>query len=164
MKKAASIRCFGLGLLAAGFALLLDQGSKWLLFDSVHIMAEPPMAITPFFNLVMVWNYGISFGMFSGHRRPFIVITLSVIIMGILLLWLWRNRSKAAAFGLGSVIGGAAGNVIDRLRFGAVADFFDFHLGIYHWPAFNIADSCIFIGVVVLCLQGMLVTNKGQTA
>jgi len=155
---------FVLSLLIASDVLLLDRLSKWLLLKEIPSPGTPALELAPFFNLALVWNHGISFGMFSGHRRPFIVITLSVIIMGILLLWLWRNRSKAAAFGLGSVIGGAAGNVIDRLRFGAVADFFDFHLGIYHWPAFNIADSCIFIGVVVLCLQGMLVTNKGQTA
>ena len=122
---------------------------------------HPVVEVTPFFNLVMVWNYGISFGMFAGSRQPAILIACSAIILGILAVWLYKNSSKLVACALGCVIGGAAGNVIDRLRFGAVADFLDFHIGPYHWPAFNIADSSIFIGVVLLCISSMF-TQRHQ--
>lgn len=147
--------CITLGLFTALLTLALDQATKWVMLSMVNIAGRPPIEVTGFFDLVMVWNHGISFGMFSGTSQPMIFIGVSGIIMIILLSWLARSTSFYTAFALGNILGGAAGNVIDRLRFGAVADFFDFHLGIYHWPAFNIADSTIFIGVVLLCAGSM---------
>lgn len=143
------------GLFIAALALMLDQLSKWILLEKVGMLTRPPMEITPFFNLAMVWNRGISFGMFSDYNQPFILIFLSLAITAVLLKWLHKADSRFLAAALGITIGGALGNVVDRLRFGAVADFFDFHLMGYHWPAFNVADSCIFIGVVILCLESM---------
>src|SRR5437868_11829956 len=103
------------------------------------------ITLAPFFNLVMVQNTGISFGVFSGpHTLPMQALILtgfSLVISVILLIWLYNNTSRLVACALGAVIGGALGNVIDRLYYGAVADFFDFHIDIYHWPAFNVADS-----------------------
>jgi signal peptidase II len=144
-----------IGLLVALLSLLLDQGSKWVMLSVVDIANRSAIEVTGFFDLVMVWNYGISFGLFSDGKSPFIFIGVSAVIMAILLNWLIKTPSLFIASALGLILGGAAGNVIDRLRFGAVADFFDFHLGIYHWPAFNIADSCIFIGVVLLFADSM---------
>ena len=120
------------------------------------------MEVTSFFNLALVWNYGVSFGMFAVLRQPLMLSGLSVAIICILLIWLTKNLSKLIAVALGLVIGGAIGNIVDRLRFGAVTDFLDFHIGTYHWPAFNIADSCIFIGVVLLCASSMFTPNTSK--
>jgi signal peptidase II len=153
-------RTFWLGIATALLCILIDQASKWWLLSGVDIAAREPLAILPFFNLVMVWNYGISFGMLAGHNHPLLLSGMAIGVSGILLVWLSRVHHPWVGVAIGLVIGGALGNVVDRIRFGAVADFFDFHLLGYHWPAFNIADSCIFIGVVLLCIDSMLEAKK----
>jgi signal peptidase II len=150
------------GLIVMIICLGLDQLSKGYMLESLGMNHRPPIEIAPFFNLVMVWNSGVSFGMFAAAKQPLALIFLSAAILVILLVWLARTPSMLVAVALGCVMGGAIGNVIDRLRFGAVADFFDFHLGAYHWPAFNIADSAIFIGIVLLCLHSMLSSAKKE--
>ena len=141
--------------------IALDQWSKWLILESILLPPDHnPVQVAPFFNIVLVWNYGISFGIFAGHRQPLLLVIMSAAIIAILLLWLAKNTSTFTACALGFIMGGAIGNVIDRLRFGAVVDFLDFHIDNYHWPAFNIADSCIFIGVVVLCSLSMLTPTQ----
>lgn len=154
---------FFTGLLIAGLVIVLDQLSKWLVLAKIAIPPHSNMELLPFFNIVLVWNYGISFGMFAADRQPLLLVLMSAAIVLVLLAWLGRNTSKLQAVALGLVIGGALGNVIDRLRFEAVVDFLDVHLGSYHWPAFNIADSCIFIGVVLLCGGGMFTSPKTST-
>jgi len=144
------------GLLIAVLVLALDQASKWVILTKVM---RPPQVveITPFFNLVMGWNRGVSFGLFHSDS-PVHVIVLSGIAMVIviaLLVWLWRAVSRWTAVALGLIIGGALGNVIDRLRFGAVADFLDVHAFGYHWPAFNVADSAIVVGAGMLILESL---------
>lgn len=150
----ADRRLLKAGTAAAAGVLALDQVSKWALLGVVA--PETPIAITPFFNLVMVWNTGISFGLLAEHNQPYALAALSFVIVMVLAAWLMRAASIYAAIALGITIGGALGNIIDRLRFGAVADFFDFYIGKYHWPAFNIADAAIFIGVVLLCAESIL--------
>lgn len=132
--------------------LALDQISKiWLIGLVQH--AIEPIAILPFFNLVMVWNNGISFGILheSDYARELFILT-STLIIGGLLFWMYRTPHRNERLCISLIIGGAVGNVIDRLRYGAVADFFDVHVAGYHWPAFNIADSAVCVGAVVLCL------------
>lgn len=150
----------GYALLVAVVVLIVDQLSKWVLFDMVGIAGRTAIEVTSFFNLVMVWNPGISFGMLADYNQPLLLIIMTLVITAFLLAWLVRTPYAMVAYALGAVIGGAAGNCVDRLRFGAVADFFDFHLMGYHWPAFNIADSAIFIGVVVLCIHSMFIQRK----
>ncbi len=144
------------GLVVAAAALIFDRLAKILLMD---LMRGFPggIEVTPFFNLVMVWNRGISFGLFSSDaevmRWVLIVLTLAIVV---LLLWWLRQadgRWLAAAFGL--MIGGALSNAGDRLFYGAVADFFDFHLYGYHWPAFNFSDTAIVAGVAVLLVDAL---------
>lgn len=147
-----------LGFGIAVLALVLDQASKaWLL----GLMAARPegIALTPFFNLVMVWNRGISFGLFRSDdpTQAWLLIGLSTAVIVVLLLWLRRTRSALPAAGIGLVVGGAVGNIVDRLRFGAVADFFDAHAFGWHWPAFNVADSAIVAGVGLLLLDALFV-------
>jgi signal peptidase II len=140
-----------------GFCLLLavliaDQWSKAAV--STAGFDRSPRDILPFFSLVLVHNRGISFGLFTQVQAAMpwaLTATTSAVAAG-LLIWLARANDWFITLALGFIIGGALGNIIDRLRLGAVTDFLDFHLGGYHWPAFNLADSAIFIGVVILLL------------
>jgi signal peptidase II len=136
--------------------LIVDRLSKFWL---VGYMADHPFGIevTPFFNLVMVWNTGVSFGLFggSGESGRWILSILALAITCALTVWLWRATSRLVALALGLVIGGALSNVIDRLYWGKVADFFDFHVAGYSWPAFNLSDSGIVVGVVLLLLDSL---------
>ncbi len=137
-------------------AIILDQMTKWWILTSV--MTPPQrVPVTGFFDLVLVYNRGVSFGLFGGAPSW---VTAALIIFAILLsvalcIWMWRADSLLLGTALGFVVGGAIGNVIDRLLYGAVVDFLDFHAAGYHWPAFNVADSAITIGVVFLILDSL---------
>ncbi len=156
----SSKKHFTLSLLLALIIFTLDQISKWWVVSVVDLPTQRVVEITGFFNLAMVWNHGVSFGMFSEHQQPLLLSAVAVAIVCVLLIWLAKSHDKLLTWGIGLIIGGAIGNIIDRLRFGAVVDFLDFHAFGFHWPAFNIADSCIFIGVVVLCIQSMMQPSK----
>ncbi|MEI6984562.1 MAG: signal peptidase II [Rhodospirillaceae bacterium] len=143
-----------LGLSLAMVVIIMDQLSKWWM---VEVVMRPPRVIelTGWLNLVMTWNHGISFGLLSGTVMPYLLVTLALAVVGVLIAWLARAERLSAAFPLGLVIGGAVGNVIDRLMVGAVADFIDVHVGTWHWPAFNVADSAITIGVTLIIIDGL---------
>ena len=115
-----------------------------------------PIEVTSFFNLVLVGNTGVSFGLFRGAGARWFLVAVSLAVVVALLVWLWRARAMLIQLGVGLVIGGALGNVIDRVRLGAVVDFLDFYAFQVHWPAFNLADSAIVAGVIVLVLDGVL--------
>ncbi|MGQ9366960.1 signal peptidase II [Azospirillum sp. ST 5-10] len=146
-----------LGLAVAVLVLVLDQLTKWWILEVVMQPIPHVIEVTPFFNLVLVWNYGVSFGTFASQDAfmPYVLSGISVGIAGFLVVWLRRAETRLAAFALGLVIGGAIGNVIDRLRFGAVADFLDFHAAGWHFWAFNVADSGITVGVALLVIDGL---------
>ena len=118
---------------------------------------QPPHAIplTDWLNLVMAWNHGISFGLFSGDAMPYALTGVALAVVGVLVVWLIRDPRASAAVWLGLVIGGAVGNVVDRVRLGAVAEFIDVHVGAWHWPAFNVADSAITLGVALILIDGL---------
>jgi signal peptidase II len=145
----------------SGAVLASDQLTKWWI---VFYVMRPPQVIEifPFFNLVMGWNYGVSFGMFDSAPEIstwLLPCIITAIIVG-LLNWLFKAEGLRQTIGLGFIIGGAIGNLIDRIRFGAVADFLDFHIWGYHWPAFNIADSVITIGAIALILDTLKTGEK----
>lgn len=169
-----------------GFALaldiiILDQLSKWFLLEYVirkevqpnsvaqnllEWIANPSprfpstsIEILPFFNFSMVWNEGVSFGMFQGSGI-WVLSGLALIISAVFAVWLTRATGWLQAISLAMVIGGAIGNVIDRFRFGAVADFFDFHVMGWHYPAFNVADCGITVGIALLLLDGLFFEPK----
>jgi signal peptidase II len=149
------------GLAIAALVVVLDQLSKWWILERIML---PPrvIEITSVFNLVLTWNRGVSFGMFNTDS-PFSVWVLPLVAVAIVVMlvaWLTRADRQLLAFALGSVIGGAIGNLIDRFRFGAVADFLDVHAFGYHWPAFNVADSAITIGVGVLMFDSVFGTAE----
>ena len=140
-----------------------DLLSKRIIFSILEQQNNlyPEIKIFDFFSLVYVWNRGVSFGMFNHLEQSQLIF--SIIQGGIALglsFWLYTNEKKHFAIALGLIIGGALGNVIDRIKNGAVADFLDFHIAIYHWPAFNLADSCVFIGVVILLFDEILFKEK----
>jgi len=162
--------------------ILVDQYTKWLVIDalrsgsavhpgflnwliSLHKIsyftsereAFGDRVLSPFLNLVVVWNRGISFGMMDNSPNMALVfIALSLAISVGMMIWLAFSTEKTVAAALGLIVGGALGNVVDRVRFDAVADFLDFHFERHHWPAFNVADSCIVIGAGVLMLRSLL--------
>jgi signal peptidase II len=149
-------KLFFLGLLLAVFVAFLDLVSKKIIFDLLENYPNRQIEIFSFFNLVKVLNHGVSFGMFNqieNSRIIFSVIQLSIAF--ILLFWLYGNKKIHFTYALAFVIGGALGNALDRIQNGAVADFLDFYVANYHWPAFNLADSFVFIGVAILVFDDL---------
>jgi len=149
------------GAALAAAVVLLDQASKWWILTAVM---QPPRVIrvTPFFNLVMGWNRGVSFGLFNSDSvlNVWLLPLVVVAITAALGLWLVRAERLWLGVGLGLVIGGAIGNLVDRLRFGAVADFLDVHAFGWHWPAFNVADSGITVGAAIILLESLFIREK----
>jgi signal peptidase II len=147
---------FRYGLPAAVAALALDQASKWWIRA---VVMDPPreIEITPFFQLVLAWNRGISFSFFRSDSpvAPFILAGVALAIVVGLLVWMRRMDRAWPAIAVGLIVGGAVGNVFDRLYFRAVVDFLYFHWREYYWPAFNLADTAITIGVAMLLLDGL---------
>lgn len=145
------------GLIVAAVIALLDQVSKWWILESVMQPIPHVIEVTPFFNLVLVWNYGVSFGTFASGASymPYVLSGIAAVIAACLVGWLRQADRRLMALAIGCIIGGAVGNVIDRLRFGAVADFLDFHWGEWHFWAFNVADAGISVGVAFLLLDGL---------
>lgn len=144
--------------------IFLDQFTKQLVLSSGEIVRNGGVIITPFFNIVLTLNKGISFGMLSQMpwMTPNILSLLAIAIVLILAIWLWRTTEAWTSLALGIIIGGAIGNLIDRLRYGAVVDFLDFHLNDLHWPAFNVADAAVSIGVAILLLAAVFGSKRGS--
>jgi signal peptidase II len=151
-----------LGLGLAALTLLIDQANKaWMLYV-FDIAAKAPVALTPFFDLVLVWNRGISYGLLPQEsvlgRWGLILFAFGASLA--LAAWLARLASPLAAASIGLIIGGAIGNAIDRIAYGAVADFFSLHAFGYQWYVFNIADMAIVAGVVGLLYDSLFRGHK----
>ncbi|MDS4011453.1 MAG: signal peptidase II [Defluviicoccus sp.] len=153
-----------LGFLSALAVLVLDQLTKWWI---LAIVMQPPrvIEITPFFNLVLGWNRGISFGLFGGDGalNAWVLPVLAAAVVMLVTYWLLRARTPVIGLSLGLIIGGAIGNITDRLRLGAVVDFLDFHAFGFHWPAFNVADSGITIGAALMIMSSLFGDNEQRT-
>ncbi len=149
---------FNIGVYLAALIVLADQFSKSMFLASA-LDPSPFYRLTPFLNLRLNWNRGVTFGLLNnfGAWMPTLLVVAALLITLLLLRWLAQVKTMYAAIGLGAVIGGAIGNVIDRARFGAVVDFIDLHYGGYHWYTFNLADSAICIGVGLLLLENVMV-------
>ena len=153
------------GLATAIAVVVLDQLSKaGVLGFFTGYLAGQQQKITSFFNIVLIHNRGMSFGLFNygGGLNALLFSLVAAAIVTVLIYWLSRVDSSLLAVAIGLIIGGAIGNVIDRIRLGAVVDFLDFHVGSWHWPSFNVADSAICIGVAVMLLDGLLLRREAH--
>ena len=149
MEKNALMRL----VLISGAVIVLDQVTKAIILQRLALYDS--IGVTPFFNITHVLNPGGAFGMFAhqsaGVRQFFFLFVSSLVSVG--LLWFYHKVARDFIFlsmALAAIFGGAVGNLIDRFRFGQVVDFLDFYIGSYHWPAFNVADSAICIGMGIL--------------
>jgi len=151
---------FRRGVSTATAVVVIDQLSKYVLLQH---FGEPACVdrreiVTAFLDLVSTCNRGMSFGLFNtgqGLSVPIFSLAAAAIVV-VLLFWLSRVRSEILANAIGMIVGGAIGNVIDRVRFGGVIDFLYFHAGSWYWPAFNVADSAICVGVAIMLFEGLL--------
>jgi signal peptidase II len=154
------------GLAAAVVVALLDQLSKWAVRAYFGDSGCAPFRqrISSFFDLVITCNRGMSFGLFNdaGALNAVVFSLVAAAIVLLLMFWLSRVSSPFLALAIGLIVGGAAGNVIDRLRFGGVVDFLYFHYGAWYWPAFNLADSAISVGVVAMLIDGLLLHKEAH--
>ncbi|HCR85529.1 MAG TPA: signal peptidase II, partial [Alphaproteobacteria bacterium] len=140
----------------SSLGIFADQLHKYYMINIYKISQKAPAEIFEYLNFVMVWNRGISFGMFNNLAAAnyfFIFFSTCVVIFIIFLANKTINKIEHLSFCL--IVGGAIGNIIDRINYGAVADFFDFHIKGYHWPAFNIADALIFCGAALFILSNL---------
>ncbi len=141
------------------FTLLLDQTTKLWAVNSLPLHEFVP--VFPFFNLFLTFNKGVSFSLFSGYSVLFL-IALSLALCAAILYWLHKETDGPTKAALVLILGGAVGNVIDRVRLGAVIDFLDVYYQTYHWPAFNIADSAICIGAGLIVLRAFLIKKEKE--
>ena len=149
---------FRIGLLIAAAVLALDQAVKALFLYGLNWIASrsgltlQPIEVTPFFDFVMVWNQGISYGLLQATSdfQRWILTFFAVGVIGFLIWWLRGVKDLRLAQAIGLIVGGAVGNVIDRILYGAVADFFHLHAFGYSWYVFNIADVAVVLGVAVM--------------
>ena len=149
---------FQVGILVALAVLAADQASKFWVLHVLHLPDLGQLVLLPVLNLTMVWNRGVTFGLLSGFGDwgtiALAVIALAVVV--VLGFWLRRAGSALMAASIGAIAGGAIGNVLDRLRYGAVVDFIHAHVGGWSWYVFNVADAAIVCGVAALLLDSQL--------
>lgn len=150
------------GIVTALLAIVTDQLSKFWILD--NISAKHLISIGQYFNITKVWNTGVSFSLLNGYGIAgtvcLCIVALSV--CGFLFYWMKKETARLKIICLGLIIGGALGNVTDRIFHGAVLDFLDFHYKQYHWPAFNLADTYICIGAFILVLNELYYGYKNR--
>src|SRR5262249_32321773 len=157
----------GLGLAVAAASAVIDQASKLWLVYGFDLRAKMPVRLTPSLDLALAWNKGISSGLFQQQGGQWLLLALQGVAVALLGIWLARAGSRLTAVSLGLIIGGAAGNAVDRLLHGAVVDFILFHITTesinFTWYVFNFADAAIVAGVVGL-LYGSLLRDSAPKA
>lgn len=153
-------------LLVSALIVALDLWTKAIASESLVLYR--PVELTSWLNLTLAHNYGAAFSFLSdagGWQRWFFTV-LAVVVTGVLIVWLLRLKpaEKMIAAGLALIIGGAIGNLSDRIRHGYVVDFIDVYYQDWHWPAFNLADSAITCGVILLLLDGLILSTMKKSA
>ncbi len=156
-----------LGLVIAGLVIVLDQLSKYWVLNLLRLRERPMghIELTPLFDLTFVWNQGVSFGLFKAGTLTgrLLLSAFALLVLAVMLAWLWRAHGRLAAASLGLIIGGALGNLVDRLRFGRVVDFIDFSDMHFIW-VFNIADSAITIGALLMLVDAFFLEKRHNGA
>lgn len=145
----------GPAVLLAGSLFVADQVTKLIMLHMVDLAAGP-VRVLPVLDFVLVWNRGISYGLFqqSGAGR-WILVALTIAATVALTVWMLRTERQRTRLALAAVVGGALGNLVDRIAYGAVVDFVHIHWGTWSWYVFNVADAAIVVGVAVLVLDGL---------
>ncbi|GLR65724.1 lipoprotein signal peptidase [Acidocella aquatica] len=143
------------GLFLAALVLTADQGSKYWVLHGAHLTDGHVLVLLPVLNFVLVWNHGITFGMFAGAGAKVLLATVASVVILSLLVWLWRSKNWLTSLAAGAIAGGAVGNVADRLHYGAVVDFIQAHIGGWSWYVFNVGDAAIVCGVAALMLESL---------
>jgi len=160
-----SKRVLAFGYLTAALVLLVDQISKYWIITLLQLPQRGQIELLSILNFTWVENRGVSLGMLtasSDTQRWLLVALTSAISLGVA-IWIWRERKAQDVFALGLVLGGAIGNLSDRVRYGYVADFIDLHIGNFQpFLVFNVADAAITIGVVILVLRAFLLRDKPE--
>ena len=157
-----------LGIVSGLLVLLADQASKWWILYGLDLPDLRQVVLLPVLNLTMVWNPGVTFGLLKGFGDLGHIILAGIALAVVIALGLWLRRAESwlVALSIGGIAGGAIGNVIDRLRFGAVVDFIHAHIdtpwGDYSWYVFNVADAAIVCGVVALVIDSQWPRGKSQ--
>lgn len=143
-------------LLITAVVLVIDRLTKVWALDFVSVEGRS-IAVTGFFNLVRVWNTGVSFSLLQSDTAwgRWVLTILPLLVVAGLVFWVRKSSDRWLWAAVGFVVGGALGNVIDRITWGAVADFVDIHAFGYHWPAFNVADAAIVGGIAYIALEGL---------
>lgn len=149
-------------ILISGGLMILDQLVKYYALGLLTDAPNKTLEITRFFSLTLVYNYGVSFGMLSmpGTWMPYLLKALAIIISAVLVKLALSSACRKERTAYAAIIAGALGNTIDRVQYGAVVDFIYLHIGDLGWPAFNVADSCIFLGVSYLVWQTFFVRSS----
>jgi signal peptidase II len=151
-----------LGLWAGLATLILDQATKLYTLNVFDLPLREPVRLTPFLDLIVVWNRGISYGLFQQESDlgRWILVLVSILAAAGLSLWLRRVSGRLLALSLGLIAGGAIGNAIDRVVYGAVFDFIHFHVGSLSWYVFNVADAAIVAGVAGLLYDSFVLDRR----
>lgn len=160
-------KMFFYGLIIAFIVILLDQLTKHMALNAIEDIILKTDGVhthikkTFFLNLVLVWNNGISFGLFNYGGLISILLLIVILFITMYIVYnLWNSKNTLDTLCFSLMFGGAVGNIIDRIIYGAVIDFIDIHIGNLHWPAFNIADSCICVGIMLYLLIDFVLKKK----
>jgi signal peptidase II len=160
-----SNRTLGLGV--AAVVLVLDQAVKWLVLNPLHLVERSigaeGIAIAPFFRLIYTANHGVSMGFLTADSQVmrWLLVALTAAISAFVFAWLWREKRRDDCIALALVLGGALGNILDRVRLGYVVDFADLHFGEVHpFLVFNVGDAAITIGVLLLLVRALLTGDR----
>lgn len=150
-----------LGFTSAILFLLADLFSKQIVLDWFYNGGQA-IKVTPFANIILAFNRGVSFGMFHADSPygVYMLLAVAVILSALVGTWLWQAEDKCQSICFGLILGGALGNIYDRVNYGAVVDFLDFHAYGYHWYTFNLADCGIVVGAVLLLIDLLFLSKK----
>ena len=157
----------GFGLLFATLAFVLDQAVKWVVTVPLSLEPKGMMEITSFFNLTWAENCGISLSMFASctDTTRWTLVAVTALVAAAVAFWMTREQAKGDVIALAMILGGALGNIVDRVRFGYVVDFADLHIGDFRpFMIFNVADACITLGVLLLVARALLLGEKAGSA
>ena len=151
------------GLMLASFLFIADQAVKFIMIGPLALESRKQIHILPFFDLTWATNWGVSMGFLEAksETQRWLLVALTALIAGVVAVWMWREKLRGDVLALAMVLGGAMGNIVDRVRYGYVVDYADLHFGDFRpFFIFNLADACISIGVVILLARAFLIRER----